>query len=352
MTSKATSPPLSGQPGVPARQDQHSQMRRALKGMILPLFFVMGFPLCFVSAFQSPAPHGVNVAVAGPADQTAPLRAGLARATGLAFHVSAVPTAATAVREVRDQDLYGAYVPAAPEKRAATVIVSSASGVAVASTVETLFRAVAAKQGAQLAVLDVRPLPAGDRGGESLFFFLIGCSVAGFLTIAVTGTFAPALRPRYRWSLILAAAIAIPVLAYLLVGLGLGAITGSAGAIFALLGMGALYVLIVATVARGLQVILGQAAIITFLAIFVMLDFPSSGGAISPVLVPTFWHVLNRFWIGAGAFDAFRGIIYFGGQGVGTDVLKLLAWFGVGLVLLTLPLWRNIRPRRGRQAPA
>ncbi len=327
-------------------------MRRALIGMIAPLFFVTAFTVCFVSAFGSPAPHGVNVAIAGPAGQTAPLRAGLSRAAGTAFDVSAVPSAAAAAREVRDQDLYGAYVPAAPGKPAATVIVSSASGVAVANTVETLFRSVAARQGAHLAVLDVRPLPAADRNGESLFFFLIGCSIAGFLTVVATGMLAPALRPRYRWPLILAAAVAIPVLAYLLVGPGLGAITGSAGAIAALLGMGALYVLIVAMIAGGLQVLLGPAALLAFLPIFIVLNFPSAGGAISPVLLPTFWHVLNRFWIGADAFNAFRSIIYFGGQGVGTDVLKLLAWLGVAVVLLALPVWRRIGPRRGRQAAA
>ncbi|TVZ01537.1 hypothetical protein EAS64_28995 [Trebonia kvetii] len=349
MTSKATSPTPSREPGVPAQQDQHSLVRRALISMIFPVFFAVGYTLCFASAFQSPAPHGVNVAIAGPAARTAPLRAGLARGVGPAFDVSAVPTAAAAVREVRDRDLYGAYVPATPGKPAATVIVSSASGVAVANTVEALFRAVAAKQGARLTVLDVRPLPAGDRSGQSLFFFLIRCSVAGFLTIVVTG--APALRQRYRWQLILAAAVAMPVLAYLLAGLGLGAINGSAGAILALLGTGALYVLSVAVIARGLQVILGKPAILAFLAIFVMLGFPSAGGAVSPVLLPTFWHVLNRFWIDAGAFDAFRSIIYFAGLGVGTDVLKLLAWLGVGVLLLALPIWRKTGPWRGRQAP-
>ncbi len=214
---------------MPARQDQHSQARRALIGMILAVLFIMGFTLCFVSAFQSPAPHGVNDAIAGPAGQTAPLRAGLSRAAGPAFDISAVPTAAAAAREVRDQDLYGAYVPATPAKPAATVIISSASGVAVANTVEALFRTVAARQGAHLAVLDVRQLPAADRGGESLFFFLIGCSLAGFITIAVTGLLAPALRPRYRWPLILAAAVATPVLAYLLAGLGSGPSPGRRG---------------------------------------------------------------------------------------------------------------------------
>jgi hypothetical protein len=74
------------------------------------------------------------------------------------------------------------------------------------------------------------------------------------------------------------------------------------------------------------QVILGPAAAqLAFFAIFVMLDFPSAGGTISPVLLPT-------------------------SQGVGTDALKLLAWLGVGVVLLALPIWRKTGPGLARIA--
>jgi len=54
-----------------------------------------------------------------------------------------------------------------------------------------------------------------------------------------------------------------------------------------------------------------------------MFDFPSAGGTISPVLLPT-------------------------SQGVGTDALKLLAWLGVGVVLLALPIWRKTGPGLAR----
>jgi hypothetical protein len=98
------------------------------------------------------------------------LRDGLARAVGSAFDAQAVPTPAAAAREVRDQDLYGAYVPGAQPGATATAIVAAASGTAVTGAVEALFRAVAAQQHAQLAVRDVRPLPAGDASGLALFF--------------------------------------------------------------------------------------------------------------------------------------------------------------------------------------
>ena len=82
------------------------------------------------------------------------------------------------------------------------------------------------------------------------------------------------------------------------------------------------------------------------LAVFVLLNFPSSGASVQGPMLPTFWHVLNRFWIGASASDAFRSIVYFGGRGVGTDMLKLLGWLAVGVVLLTLG-WFKLQ--HGRQ---
>jgi hypothetical protein len=336
----------------PARQDQRRQLRLALAALALPAFFVIGFALCYTSAFQSPAPHGVQVVVAGSAAQTAPLRDGLAQAVGPAFDVQAAPTVAAAASQVRDQDLYGAYVPPARPGGTATVIVAAASGNSVTAAVESLFRAVAAKQGASLVVRDVRPLPAGDTSGISLFLFMVACTLGGFLTVTATGLAAPALRPRYRWPLFLVAAIATPVLAYLLVGQGLGAIGGPAGAVFALFGAGALYVLTVMVIARGLQLVLGAiGTLFAGLAAFVLLNFPSSGDSFQAPMMPTFWHVLNRFWIGASASDAFRGIVYFGGLGVGTGVLKLLGWLAVGVVLLALG-WLKLRHGRQRVTPA
>jgi len=117
------------------------------RSLALPAFFVIGFTLCYTSALQAPAPHGVLVAVAGPAAQTARLRDGLAMAAGQAFAVQAAPTPAAAAREVADQDLDGAYVPTARPRGTATVIIAAASGNSVTAAVESLFRAVAAKQG-------------------------------------------------------------------------------------------------------------------------------------------------------------------------------------------------------------
>jgi hypothetical protein len=85
------------------------------------------------------------------------------------------------------------------------------------------------------------------------------------------------------------------------------------------------------------------------LAIFVFLNTSSLGATYTPELLPGFRRFLNHFWIGAETTDAARSILYFGGQGVGTDLLKLPAWTGA-IVALLLPVSRKLE--REREGPA
>ena len=60
--------------------------------------------------------------------------------------------------------------------------------------------------------------------------------------------------------------------------------------------------------------------------------------------------MLNHFWIGAAALDANRNTLYFGGAGVGTDVLKMLAWPAAWAAVVAVPIY--LRNKRKRQHPA
>jgi hypothetical protein len=111
----------------------------------------------------------------------------------------------------------------------------------------------------------------------------------------------------------------------------------------------------VAAITRLMQKGLGAVGSLAGSLVFIFLNFPSAGGTVPGPLLPGFWPFLNHIWIGAAALDANRGILYFGGAGVGDDVLKMLAWVGAWGALLAAPIYTRATRRRlgaGPVAPA
>jgi hypothetical protein len=328
--------------------NEQAQTKVALGAMLVPLFFVAAFAACIIGAYHKPHPHHIAFGVVGPPAQTAGLRAGLEKAGGSAFEIRPVATPAQATHDVRQRDLNAAFVPTVNPKKPGTVVVANANGRIVAVAAEALARSATAAQGAQLTVREVRALPSGDEIGLGIFMFLIVCTICGYLTPTILETAAPALPPSRRYPIITGMAVLIPTIAYLVGGLGYGVFTGSFGTILAFIGVGALYTFAVGLGTRLLQTLIGLPAIFLSLAIFVFLNIPSLGATYTaPVLAP-FWRFLNHFWIGAGAVDAERSILYFGGQDIGTDLLRVLAWIAVIVVLLVLPVSRKLERRRER----
>ena len=327
-------------------QEQRSQTRLALAALLVPIFFVILFATCIIGTYRKPSPNGVKVAIVGPPAQTAPLRAGAQRGAGSLFDVSQLGTVGEAVHAVRQRQLAAAYVPSVNPRQPATVIVADAGGRIVATAAETLFRPVAAAQGAQLTVRDVRPLPNGDEIGIGIFMFMVVCTICGYITPTILETVAPALAPTRRFPMIAATSVLVPTLAYLIGGLGWGTYTGSAGTILAFLGVGALYTFTIGLGTRLFQTLLGPAGILASLAIFIFLNIPSLGATYTAPVLSPFWRLLNHFWVGAFAVGAERSILYFGGEGAGGDVLGLLAWTAAIVALLALPVSRKLERRR------
>jgi hypothetical protein len=171
--------------------------------------------------------------------------------------------------------------------------------------------------------IKVAVVEPGDEIGIGVFMFLIVCTICGYLAVTLRFT-----------------------VAYLIGGLGFGTYTGSVGTILAFIGVGALYVFAIGLITRLLQVLIGPPALFVALAIFVFLNIPSLGATYTAPVLPDFWRLLNHFWIGAGTVNAQRSILYFGGQGIGIDMLRLLAWTAVIVVLLLLPVSRKHERRR------
>jgi hypothetical protein len=325
---------------------QAAQTKLGLAALVVPVFFGIMFAACIIGAYHKPHPNDIKVGVVGPATQTAQVRAGLANAAGSAFDIRQSTTVAEAVHAVRQRDLDAAFVPTADPRQPATVIVASAGGRIVATAAETLARSVTTAQGAQLAVREVRPLASGDEIGLGVFMFLVVCTICGYITPTILETLAPGLVPSRRYPMIAAAAVLVPTFVYLIAGLGYGTYVGSFGTILAFIAVGALYMFVIGMGTRLLQALIGPIAILLSLTIFVFLNIPSLGATYTAPVLPSFWHFLNHFWIGAATVDAERGILYFGGLGVGTAMLKILIWAGVIVVLLLLPASRRLERQR------
>jgi hypothetical protein len=335
-----------------AADHQRAQTKLALGAMLIPIFFVIGFALCIIGTYHKPQPDGIKIGVVGSPAQTAPLRAGLERTAGDAFDIRPVATVAQAAHDVRQRSLNAAFVPTADPKRPAAVIVASADGRIVATAAETLARSAAAAQGQQLVVREVRPLAAGDEIGIGVFMFMIVCTICGYLAVSLLYTAAPDLSPSRLYPLIAANAVLVPTLAYVIGGLGFGTFTASLGSILAFIGVAALYTFVVGLITRWFLVLLGPPALFVSLAIFVFLNIPSLGATYTAPVLPSFWRFLNHFWIGASTVNTERSILYFGGLGIGTDMLRLVAWTVTAAALLALPIYRKQTRQRERRSVA
>lgn len=82
-----------------------------------------------------------------------------------------------------------------------------------------------------------------------------------------------------------------------------------------------------------LMVIAGTIGIGLAILIFVVLGNPSAGGAYAWPLLPGFWRAIGP-WLPTGAgTSAVRGITYFGGANITTDLLVIAGYAAAGLVL-------------------
>jgi hypothetical protein len=340
-TSAQTVPSEAGQ--VTARRPP-ANLRLAVMTLVLPLYFSVGFAANYIGALHAPKPHDVKVAIVGARLVTAPLaHALLAKAPG-GFIVVQLTAVGQAERLVADRELAGAYIPG----QRPTAIVASAASASLANFVEATFSRVAAAANRPLSVDDVLPLPAGNSSGAPNFFFIVVCTLAGFLTISALQFVSPTLWVPYRLAIAAAASVLGPLIAYLIGGPGYHTFSGDFATIVAMLGLGSLYAFAVASITRMMQVGLGMFGGLVAALVFVLMNFPSCGGSVAPQLMPGFWRFINGFWIGAAALDANHGVLYFHGAGVGTDVLKILAWVAAWALLLAVPIY--LRHRRARPA--
>jgi hypothetical protein len=295
-------------------------------GLVLPLFFIVMFAFCYISAFHAPTPLNAPLVLAGQPAATSAIEEGIVKQSGNAFTITTTTSSAAAIHAVKDRDAIGAI----EIGKTITVDIASGGGGIAVSTVERVGQQIAAKAGTTVTINDLAPVAAGDTTGTALFYFFVICTIGGYLTITVLSQVAPKQKLRQRYALLGGAAIVVPAIVFAISSIFVGSYGASVGSIFAMLAIGVVYVFTIGALSILANQLIGQAAIFLVMTLGIFLNLPSAGGAIPATFLPGFWQAIHSFWVGSAAMEPIRSIIYFGGA----DVWPWLAHLGIWLLVI------------------
>ncbi|NYJ74342.1 hypothetical protein [Allobranchiibius huperziae] len=316
-------------------------MKTVLSHVLVPIVMGLVMAAAYLGGFHKPAPHNVPLAVVGTTQQAQPIADALQHAVGDAATVRVVPNTAEATREIQQLDLSGAYVPGAHQ---AVLLTGSAASDSTKTVVTQVFSPVALKQGVPLSVKDVAPVTAGDPIGQNGFFFLVALTVGAYATSIAIGAAAASRRFRDRVGLAAGAAVVLSTAELAVAHFGYDMFGGHVPAVW---GLSILYTAAVMFVGVGLHPLVGRFSTLLYSAVFVALNFTSSGGVFSPVLQPAFFGWLHHFWIGAGFVETLRRMFYFPAVGLGGPLAILFGWLVLGIACLGLGY--AVEQRRARR---
>ncbi|MFD8543621.1 ABC transporter permease [Streptomyces sp. NPDC059649] len=345
--------PQGGHRAAPAgRPAAHAAgLRHVLAHLVTPLLMCIGMGLAYLGAFAHPAPHHLPVAVVGSSHSAQLLAQSINDKSGGDLEARTVPSRSTAVEQLRHQDIFGAYVmkaktQAQPRAAAPELLVATAGSDTSASVVQKIFTPLAARQGAPLKVTDVAPPAEDDPTGQGIFFLLVAISIGSYASVAVIGGAGAVLPLRLRAALAIGTSVVVSLIG-----------TAFAGPVFHLVdhglwglwGMAWLYSAGVLLIGTGLHTFLKRWTTLGVMALFVMLNFTSSGGIFRPEMQNGFFAALHSFWNGAGFVEGLRSHVYFDGYGLSGHVWTLVGWLLVGVLMVGLA---GLAERRRRAAEA
>jgi hypothetical protein len=223
-------------------------------------------------------------------------------------------------------------------RRTPRLFVASAAGASVSRTLE----AAAFAGNPQMQVVDTHPLPASDPQGLDVFYLVLATTILGFTTVFQVRAHAGGLGLRSWTAFMLAFALAASLVLTLVAGPVLHRLTlpiPESGGILAL------QALTVAAFASAMGVLLGRWAIVPTWLLFVVLGNSSSGGAVSPPLLPRPYRLISQWLPSGAAVTATRNAVYFHADQHVQPVAVLAAWAAMCVAaMLVLSHWRGRSP--------
>jgi hypothetical protein len=210
-----------------------------------------------------------------------------------------------------------------------TLYVASAAGASVARVLEKI-----STVDPSVRVVDTHPLAPTDPSGLDIFYLMLVGTLVGFITVFQTRALAGGLPLRHWTGFLVTFALAASLAPTLVEGPILDRLDIPVLEVWGILAM---YILAVASFTSLMTVLIGPWAIVPTWLFFVVLGNSSSGGAVSPPLLPAPFEFVSH-WLPSGAtVTSLRDAIYFPGYEQARPILVLAAWaaafFGAMLVV-------------------
>jgi hypothetical protein len=300
------------------RERQWSAAERA--AVIALIAIVMGclFIVSYSLALGDPVPRGIDAALVGnPAGHPRTVDAVEEVARGK-LDVSRYASVRSALHAIDEQRVYAALD---LESTRPTLYVASAAGASVARVLERI-----SAVDPTVRVVDTHPLAAKDPNGLDLFYRMLVATIIGFITVFQVLAQAGRLALRHHAAFVLGLAVAASFALTLAGGALLHGVAASQPEEWGIL---ALHLLAVSSFTSLMVVLLGRWAIVPTWLFFVILGNTSSGGAVSPPLLPAPFAFISQ-WLPSGAtVTALRDAVYFGDYQHVRPIAVLAVWAAV-----------------------
>jgi hypothetical protein len=283
----------------------------ALITIVLGCLFVLTYSL----ALGDPVPRRIDAALVGqPAAQPRTVAA-VEGVAGGKLEFSRYASVGAALHAIDEQRVYAALDLTSTRP---TLYVASAAGASVARVLERIYAVDPA-----VRVVDTHPLQAKDPNGLDLFYRMLVGTIIGFITVFQVGAQAAGLSVRHHAVFVLGIAVA-GSFALTLVGGAL--LLGLAAADPEEWGILALHILAVASFTSLMSVLIDRWAILPTWLFFVILGNTSSGGAVSPPLLPPPFALTSQ-WLPSGAtVTALRDAVCFTDHQHAHPIAVLAIW--------------------------
>jgi hypothetical protein len=305
-----------------------AQLGRLLGAAVAAAVICAVVALAYGYAGHDPRPRDVRITVAAPSAVSSQVIKAVDALPGF----SATPADRTdALASVRDQAADGALLLSGGSQP--QIVTAAAGGLTQQQAIDGVLGDITAHLGRPGRRVDIAPLPAGDRGGQSSFVFelaLLVPSVIGAVALFIAGA-----ELRLWWRVAAGAAFALLAAAAAVLVLDpiLGALTGAPLALFAFGAFGAFAGVIVVL---ALQAVFGLAGTGIAAFAFLFVGNAMSGGTVPRSFLPGGFRQISEWLPNLAIVRLARGAVYFGSDGLGHPLLVLALWSAVALVAIAV----------------